>query len=247
VGEALGLTIDYYVLVNLDGFSRLVDALGGVTVDVNYYVPIGGNPGTGRLPDGYLAPGPDQRMDGATALAFARGRFGLSDYERMDRQRCVVDAIAQQADPLTLATRYGELVDTAQDIISTDLPQDLVDDAVEVALRVKDAQVRSLVLDDSVIAPAYPDYDEIRRLVREATAPPPPTPAAPAPSGADQPPAAAEAVPPPTVGASVGSAGGSVGSSATESPIDDAADACAYDPVQAGAALAEGEPPTHGD
>ncbi|WP_309232854.1 LCP family protein [Blastococcus sp. TML/C7B] len=34
VGEALGLDIDYYVLINLDGFSRLVDALGGITVDV---------------------------------------------------------------------------------------------------------------------------------------------------------------------------------------------------------------------
>jgi LCP family protein required for cell wall assembly len=248
VGEALGLTIDYYVLVNLDGFSRLVDALGGVTVDVNYYVPIGGNPGTGRLPDGYIAPGPDQRMDGTTALAFARGRFGLSDYERMDRQRCVVDAIAQQADPLTMATRYGELVDTAQDIISTDLPQDLVDDAVEVALRVKDAQVRSLVLDNSVIEPAYPDYDEIRRLVREATAPPPaavapptggPTAALP---GADP-----GAVSPPAPAAPDGSGDPSVAASAGRSPIDDAADACAYDPVQAQAALAEGEPPTHGD
>ncbi len=39
VGEALGLTIDYYVLVNLDGFSQLIDALGGITVNVNYYVP----------------------------------------------------------------------------------------------------------------------------------------------------------------------------------------------------------------
>ena len=54
-------TIDYYVLVNLDGFSRLVDALGGITVNVNYYVPIGGDPGTGSLPDDYIAPGPDQQ------------------------------------------------------------------------------------------------------------------------------------------------------------------------------------------
>ncbi|MGF1653944.1 MAG: LCP family protein [Actinomycetales bacterium] len=239
VGAALGLTIDYYVLVNLDGFSSLIDALGGVTVDVNYYVPVGGNPGTGRLPDAYLPPGPDQRMDGATALAFARGRFGLSDYERMDRQRCVVDAVVEQADPLTLATRYGELVATAQDIVSTDLPQPLVDDAVEVALRAKSAEVRSLVLDNSVIAPADPDYDGIRVLVQQAIAPLPPP--APDPGGTAPDPGA---VPPPSTGGSAPAP--STGVPATESPIDDAADACAYDPVQAEAALADGEPPTHG-
>ena len=59
VGEALGLTIDYYVLVNLDGFSQLIDALGGITVNVNYYVPIGGEPSKGYLPDDYIAPGPE--------------------------------------------------------------------------------------------------------------------------------------------------------------------------------------------
>jgi LCP family protein required for cell wall assembly len=247
VGEALGLEIHYYVLVNLEGFSRLVDALGGVTVDVNYYVPVGGNPGTGRLPDAYLAPGPDQRMDGATALAFARGRFGLSDYQRMDRQRCVVDAMVDQADPLSLATRYGELVDTAQDIVSTDLPQSLVDDAVEVALRVKDAEVRSLVVDDTVIEPAYPDYDEIRRLVRDAVAGPPPAPGPSAGSSAD--PSAgggpAPAGGPSPAGASGGAASAEV--SSAEQPVDDIADACAYDPLRAQRALDEGQPPTYGD
>src|SRR3954452_10771956 len=39
VAEALGLDIDYFVLVNLDGFSQLVDALDGITVNVNYWVP----------------------------------------------------------------------------------------------------------------------------------------------------------------------------------------------------------------
>ncbi len=60
VGEALGLPIDYYVLVNLDGFSQLVDALGGITVNVNYYVPVGGIPNA-QLPDSYIAPGPTRR------------------------------------------------------------------------------------------------------------------------------------------------------------------------------------------
>ncbi len=43
VGEALGLKIHYYMQVNLEGFRTLIDALGGITVNVNYRVPIGGD------------------------------------------------------------------------------------------------------------------------------------------------------------------------------------------------------------
>jgi polyisoprenyl-teichoic acid--peptidoglycan teichoic acid transferase len=231
VGEALGLHIDYYLLVNLDGFSRLVDALGGITVNVNYYVPVGGEPSLGTLPDAYIAPGPDQEMDGATALAYARGRFGLSDYLRMDRQRCVLQAIVDAADPVTLLSQYQKLARTTQDIVSTDVPSGVLGGVVDLALRVKDAGIRSVVFDDTVIDPAYPDYDRIRALVREALAPAtattaPAPPSAPA-SSAPSPPATA--IPPP---------GGNDGVAA------EVADACAYDPVQAQAARDAGQPPT---
>ncbi|MGY2065824.1 LCP family protein [Blastococcus sp. SYSU DS0619] len=221
VGEALGLRIDYFVLVNLEGFSRLVDALGGITVNVNYYVPINGDPGTGELPDDYIAPGPDKQMDGFTALQFARGRFGLSDYDRMERQRCAISAIVDAADPVTLLQRYQRLAATTEDIVSTDIPRSRLDDFVDLAFRVKDAEIRSVVLDPSVIDPAYPDYDRIRQLADEAIDPPP----APAPAPAD----GAEAEPAPEE---------------ADGPVADIADACAYDPVRAAEARAEGEPPT---
>ena len=69
VGEALGLDLDYFVLVNLDGFSRLVDALGGITVNVNYWVPVNGIPDSRTLPDDYIEPGPNQHLDGAPGAA----------------------------------------------------------------------------------------------------------------------------------------------------------------------------------
>ena len=168
MGEALGLTIDYYVLVNLDGFSQLIDALGGITVNVNYYVPIGGDPGTGQLPNAYIAPGPNQHMDGERALQYARGRFGLSDYQRMDRQRCMINAIVGAADPLTLLTRYQEIAATTQDIVTTDIPQAVVGDFADLALKVKDAGIQSVVFDNSMIRPAYPDFDKIRTVVQDA-------------------------------------------------------------------------------
>ena len=235
VGEALGLDIDYHVLVNLEGFARLVDALGGITVNVNYYVPINGEPSRGILPDDYIAPGPDQQMDGTRALDFARGRFGLTDYQRMDRQRCVLDAIVQAADPVTLLSSYRELAATTQDIVSTDVPSNVLGDVVDLALRVKDSEIRSVVFDNTVIDPAYPDYDRMRALVQEALAAPAPVDDADdaAPSGTPSPGTspAPSPEPAPTDGAGVASEVG---------------DACAYDPVAAAEAIAAGKPPIRG-
>ncbi|SOD93773.1 LCP family protein [Blastococcus haudaquaticus] len=236
VGEALGLTLDYYVLVNLDGFSQLIDALGGITVNVNYFVPVGGDPGTGSLPDDYIAPGPNQHMDGTRALQYARGRFGLSDYQRMDRQRCMINAIVGAADPMTMLSRYQQIAATTQDIVSTDIPQAVVGDFADLALKVKDAGMQSVVFDDSVIRPAYPDFDLIRSTVQDAlaaTPSPTPTPAEPAPAGGATTGTGGAPAPAPTEPAP-----------ASESPVTNAADACAYDPVAASEALEEGEPPT---
>jgi polyisoprenyl-teichoic acid--peptidoglycan teichoic acid transferase len=240
VGEALGLTIDYFVLVNLEGFSQLVDALGGITVNVNYYVPIGGEPSLGYLPDAYIAPGPNQKMNGERALNYARGRFGLSDYQRMDRQRCMINAIVEAADPITLLSHYQQIAATTQDIVTTDIPQSVVGDFAGLALKVKDAGIQSVVFDDSIIRPAYPDYDVIRELVREAlstTPAPSPTPVGTptggAANGGEDAPTSAES-----------DTESSVPTGSSPSPVANAADACAYDPVAAQKALDEGEPPT---
>jgi LCP family protein required for cell wall assembly len=241
VGEALGLHIDYFVLVNLDGFSRLVDALGGLTLNVNYYVPVNGDTATGALPDRYIAPGPDQHMDGVEALDFSRGRFGLSDYLRMDRQRCVLQAIVDAADPVTLLSRYQELARTTQDIVSTDVPSSALGDVVDLAFQVKDAGIRSVVFDDTVINPAYPDYARIRALVQEALRP--------APTGGDttapatSPSATSAAPAPATSTAPLSAAPAPAGNGGVPSQVTDV---CAYDPAQAAAALAAGEPANQG-
>lgn len=207
VGGSLGLDVDYYVLVNLLGFRELVDAIGGVTVNINEPIPIGGNTDLGIPPDDYLEPGPDQRLDGFAALWYSRGRYGSDDYRRMERQRCMVDAIVAEADPLTLLRRYQQLAATGKEIVRTDIPADLMPAFVELALRVKDAgSVRSVVFRISEeFFPGDPDFEWMRERVRLALLPParertPDRPAAP--------------VRTPEAGAAV-----------------DAADACAYDPL----------------
>jgi hypothetical protein len=151
----------------------------------------------------------------------------------MDRQRCMISAIVAAADPVTLLSRYQQIAATTQDIVSTDIPQSVVGDFADLALKVKDAGVRSVVFDDSVIKPAYPDYDEIRSLVEDALHPPAPG------SSSDQ-----TSTAPTGTAAESGGAAADTPASAPSSPAVSSTDACAYDPVAAQEALDAGEPPT---
>jgi LCP family protein required for cell wall assembly len=174
VEGSLGIPVEYYVLVNLEGFKEVVDAIGGVTVNVNEPIAIGGNTDAGIPPDDYLDPGPDQHLNGFEALWFARGRWGSDDYERMERQRCMVDAIIGAADPGSLLLRYLDLLKAGEEIVYTDIPRELASAFVELALRVKDAKVKSVVFRSSEeFSSADPDFVWMQDLVERAIDPPP--------------------------------------------------------------------------
>ena len=172
VGEALGLQVDYYVMVNLRGFETLVNALGGVTVNVNSYVPIGGVSEEDRNipPDGYIEPGPNKHLDGQLALWFARGRYGSDDFARMGRQRCVINAIIQQANPANMLARYEQIAKAGKQIVITDIPQEVLPLLVELSLRVKDGQVRSVLFERGTanFRSFDPDFPEMRKRVKQA-------------------------------------------------------------------------------
>jgi LCP family protein required for cell wall assembly len=173
VGGSLGLRVDYYVLVNLLGFKQVVDALGGVTVNVNEPVAIGGDTDRGIPPGDYLDPGPDQHLDGFHALWFARGRWGSDDYARMLRQRCLVNALIDEADPVTVLRRYLDLAKAGQEIVRTDVPRSLLPAFVDLARKVKGHPVRSIafVRSDRFFS-GDPDFawiqDSVRRALEDA-------------------------------------------------------------------------------
>lgn len=170
VGEALGLKIDYYALVNLQGFTKLINALGGITVNINAYIPIGGATDTGVLPIEFLAPGADQKLAGREALWYARGRFGGDDFERMDRQRCVINSVIRQANPQTVLTRYEAIANASKSIVYTDIPQENLSALLDLALRVRDAKTRSVVFKSGKkgFVSANPDFDVMRKRVAAA-------------------------------------------------------------------------------
>ncbi|HET7328852.1 MAG TPA: LCP family protein [Nocardioidaceae bacterium] len=219
VSAALGIDVDYYLLVNLAGFEQIVDAMGGVTVNINEPIPIGGNTDLGIEPKDYLEPGPDQHLNGFEALWFARGRYGSDDYERMERQRCMIDAIVDKAEPVNLLRRYQELAKAGKEILRTDIPQDLLPAFVDLLLKVKDQELESVVFRSSEqFTPGDPDYDWVHATVQEAIDPPEPTHAQPASHDSTTP---EQATLQPAAGA------GTSPDQAVE-----AADSCAYDPVE---------------
>jgi anionic cell wall polymer biosynthesis LytR-Cps2A-Psr (LCP) family protein len=200
-------------------------------------VPVGGIPDSRTLPDDYIEPGPNQQLDGARALDFARGRFGLTDYDRMARQRCTIKAIVDAADPITLLRSYQELAATTQDIVSTDIPRSALDDFVDLAFLVKDTELRSVVFDETLIDPAYPDYDLMREIVQDSI-----TPASASDGAAESTAPASESAPP-----ADGSEAPAEEPAPAQDPAADVDDACAYDRARAEEALAEGKPPTRND
>ncbi|WP_297741852.1 LCP family protein [uncultured Tessaracoccus sp.] len=166
VGETLGLDINYYALVDMHGFSSIIDAMGGINIDVMKRIPIGG----GSSPVfGYIEPGKDVHLDGKHALWFARSRHGSSDYERMQRQKCVMSAMVAQLDPQVVATRFVELSEAGKDLLLTDVPRDQIVELAGLALEARNRQIASVNFMPPLIPDtAHPDFGLIRETVQSA-------------------------------------------------------------------------------
>ena len=168
-GEALGLKIDYFVMLDIDGLQKLIDALGGVTVNVNERLPIAGNT-EGKKPDGYLKVGPDQHLDGYHAMWYARSRSESTDYDRMGRQSCLMKAVLDQASPQTVLTRFESIADASGQMVVSDIPQGMLPAFVDLAINMRDANINRIVFTNGKhgFVSANPDYDLVRKQVDAA-------------------------------------------------------------------------------
>ena len=169
-----GLHMHYFALVNIDGLEQLINAMGGVRLNVNRKLPIGGDHQTGRRPHGWVQPGENQLLDGYNAMWYARSRFDSDDYDRMARQSCLVNAVIKQADPLTMLTRYEGIAQASSDMVMTDIPQEVLALVAQLAVKVKDASVSRLAFVDGQngFVSANPDFTLTRTRVHDAITPP---------------------------------------------------------------------------
>ena len=144
LGYLYGIPINYFVEVDFSGFKTVVDALGGVTVNVQVpvvddYYP--GDNGTLRV---YIPTGV-QHMSGSQALIYARSRHGSNDFDRASRQQRVILSLRQQADFATLIQRLPDLVQSTSKAVKTDFPIAKLPQLIELASRIDIGNVRSFV------------------------------------------------------------------------------------------------------
>ena len=116
LGELYDLDIKYFVEVDFDGFKDIVNAMDGVTVNVQIPVVDDAYPaGKARNRRLYIPSGL-QHMTGAEALRYARSRNTSSDFDRAARQQRLLLSMREQADPQELIPRLPELVEGPQEV-----------------------------------------------------------------------------------------------------------------------------------
>ena len=178
MSELYGLDVKYFVEVDFDGFKQVVDAVGGVTVNVQTpvvddFYPIGVNRNT-RL---YIPSG-IQHMNGSQALRYARSRNSSSDFDRGARQQRILLSMREQADPAILLPRLPELIDALKASVKTDIPLDQIPKLLGLATEIDTRDIRSYVwtppsysqdtCNDSRGCVVLPKIDAIRRSVANA-------------------------------------------------------------------------------
>ena len=179
LGYLYDLDIKYYMEVNFDGFRKVVDALGGVTINVQVPLLDDNYPQPNQHRIRLFIPAGIQHMTGAEALAYARSRKSTSDFERGARQQRVIVSLRQQFDMGQAIRDIDVLAAAIGQAVRTDIPRELVPQLLGLADRVDTRSIRSVIF----TPPFYqveclncpprgyiiqPQVERIRATVREA-------------------------------------------------------------------------------
>ncbi len=165
IAQLTGIPVQYYVLIDMVGFVEIVDLFGGIDLHVTEEINdrlkaavLGGEP-----MDIVVEPG-NYRFNGLTALAYVRARTQSSDYHRMNRQRCVVEALINQVSIPAVLTNFVSLTGIISSHVQTDIPLDRVDELVDVARKLDTSSIVTV----NFIPPEFPSGSVPTPLVREA-------------------------------------------------------------------------------
>jgi LCP family protein required for cell wall assembly len=188
--QLTGRPVDGVLVADLWGVIKVVDAMGGL--DINIPAPVHDS----RYPDpvrGNIVldiPAGQQHLDGRLALAYARSRHQDSDYGRMARQQVFLLALRQQIGPATVLSAPA-LFDAAKGFAWTDLPREALPALGDLFDKAAHAAVKQL----RIVPATYSTFltpGEITRIQADIAAllgvPPPPTPSpTPSPAPTDSP------------------------------------------------------------
>ena len=178
VSHIVGLTLDFYIQVNMNGFASIIDALGGLEVNVGPDpVPMGGiGPFGEEIKPFDWIPAGQQHLTGDQALWFARSRKNSSDYVRMGRQRCLLQYLIDQKSPVDVLKNFQAVASATKDSVSTNIPQQLLPALLQLAEKARSRSMDSVAFDPNMPDPdepdgrfntGNPDYDYVREVVQD--------------------------------------------------------------------------------
>lgn len=164
LSHLLGVPIQYYAAIDLDGFRQMVDTVGGVTIDNQAVIndPTYGW-ADGRL--GFQLSVGEHRLDGEQALAYVRTRKGVgdSDFSRSRRQQQLLLALRQEITKPNTILRIPELTRAIGRTVDTNFPADRVGEFIDIALGIDTENVVQKVLGPPVAVRATgPDVVDYR-------------------------------------------------------------------------------------
>jgi len=129
IGFMVGIKIDYYAQVNLEGFEQMINLVGGVDVDNPRWIRDGRYDWFNGTYGFTLSPGP-HHLDGRTALAYVRSRQGVgdNDFTRARRQQQVLVSLRDKMTQPAMIQRLPDILRVAARTVRTDLPADQIDE-----------------------------------------------------------------------------------------------------------------------
>jgi len=180
--ETLGIPVHGYARLRFAGLQQIVDAVGGVTVDVERPFDEMIDEGDGTPPWHFrLEPG-RQQLDGRTALYYARSRRGVTDMDRSRRQQQVLLALREAALRPHVLPRLPALMRALSGAVETNLrPADTLG-LLNMAMRLDGGAFRGRVFDETMVTEwttpqgamvLLPNEERIRQVWAELTAPGP--------------------------------------------------------------------------
>ena len=160
-----GLKINYFILINMKGFRSLVDAVGGVNVDVKSRIAMFGHDDT--YINTYIEPG-KQKLGGQQALWYARSRVQSDDYARMARQRCLLSAMLHELSPQTVLLNATKILASGQELLSTTIARTELGQFADLALKSRNEKIATVSLVPPAVSTVNPDFARIKILIADA-------------------------------------------------------------------------------
>ncbi|CAN7273022.1 LCP family protein [Arthrobacter sp. LjRoot14] len=177
VSGTLGITVQAYVLVDMDGFAKLIDAMGGIKIKAGGWVPLSGDMvdeanGIHGMPLGWIPAG-EQHLNGYHALWYGRSREFVDDYARIQRQQCVQQAMLKQLDPATLLAKFEDIANAGTKVVDSNISASQLGSFVDLAMKAKGKEVSRLTIgppDFDASFSTVPDFNQIHDRVDQLLA-----------------------------------------------------------------------------